>query len=363
MNKEVISNKQGIFIISLFIMGSSMILTTAGEAKKDIWVALIISILSALPIVLIHARLQALFPKKDLYDILEFILGKFIGKGICILFTWFSFFLSGLVLRVFGDFIYIVALPETPEIIPMILTGILSIWIVREGIEVIGKWSELFFVIIIILLIVVFFLLIEKIDINNLHPLFNEDLNLVIEASFHSFIFPFTQTIIFTTVFSTFEKKDYYKVYTLGLLIGWIILFIFSVNDILVLGVDVSENMYFPSYASVRLLEIGSISAGFEIIIAVTFLIAGFIKVSICLLSTCNGTAKIFGFNNYRFLVTPIGLLIISLSYFIHDNIMEKSKFALDIYPFYALPFQVILPIIILIIAEIKKKQLADDLK
>lgn len=363
MNKEVISNKQGISIISLFIMGSSMILTTAGEAKKDIWIALILSILSSLPIVLVHARLQSLFPKKDLYDILEFVLGKFIGKGISILFIGFSFFLCGLVLRVFGDFIYVVALADTPKVISMIFTGALSIWIVKEGIEVIGRWGEFFFIVIIVLLMIIFLLLIDNMNINNLCPLFNEDLNIVIKASFHAFVFPFTQTIIFTTVFSTFNKKDSYKVYTLGILIGWAVLFIFSVNDILVLGVDISGNMYFPSYASARLLKIGTLPADFEIIIAVAFLIGGFIKVSMCLLSTCNGIAKTFGFNDYRFLVTPIGLLVINLSYFIHGNVMEKSKFALEVYPFYALPFQVILPMIILILAEIKKKQLADDLK
>lgn len=213
------------------------------------------------------------------------------------------------------------------------------------------------------MIVIVFLLLIDKININNLRPLFNEDLNIVMEASFHAFIFPFTQTIVFTTIFSSFDKKASYKVYTLGILIGWVVLFVLSVNDILVLGVAVSKNMYFPSYASVRLLEIGDISAGFEIVIAGAFLIAGFIKVSMCLLSTCNGIAKILCFNDYKFLVTPIGLLIINLSYFIHDSIMEKSKFALDIYPLYALPFQVILPILILIAAEIKKKQLVDNLK
>jgi len=91
---------------------------------------------------------------------------------------------------------------------------------------------------------------------------------------------------------------------------------------------------------------------------ASSFILAGLIKVCICLLSTCNGFSKLFDLHDYRFIVTPIGLLVINLSYFIHDSIMDKTEFASDIYPYYAFPFHVILPIIIWIAAEIKKKQL-----
>ncbi|MBF8983402.1 endospore germination permease [Lutibacter sp. B2] len=304
MNKEVISDKQGISIISLFIIGSSIVLTVAGKAKKDVWIAIIFSILTALPIVWVHARLLVLFPGRDLYDVLELVFGKFIGRGISLLFIGFSFFLGGLVLRVFGDFISTVSSVAIPGIVPMLFMGALCIWAVKEGIETIGRWAEFFLIGTIVLILIVNLLLINKMNINNLRPILYEGIKPVVDGAFHAFIFPFTQTIVFTTFFSSLKNKSVYKVYIVGLLIG------------------------------------------------------GFIKVCMCLLSTCNGIAKIFGFNDYRFIVTPIGLLIINLSYFIHDNVMEKAAFASDIYPSYAFPFQVILPISILIVAEIKKKQL-----
>ena len=50
---------------------------------------------------------------------------------------------------------------------------------------------------------------------------------------------------------------------------------------------------------------------------------------------------------------------MIYFSYIIYYNSMEMSYWAFKVYPYYALPFQVILPIIIWILAEIKvKKQL-----
>ena len=58
MNKEVISDRQGIAIISLFIIGSSSIFSQGLEAKQDIWLAFIIGIAMTLPMILIYARLH-----------------------------------------------------------------------------------------------------------------------------------------------------------------------------------------------------------------------------------------------------------------------------------------------------------------
>ncbi|WP_432404757.1 GerAB/ArcD/ProY family transporter [Wukongibacter sp. M2B1] len=358
MSKEALSDKQGIAIISLFIIGSSIILTTAGEAKKDIWIAIILSIIAAIPVLLVHSRLLVLFPGKDLYDILEIIFGKVVGKGISILFIWFSFFLGGLVLKVFGDFILMVSMPETPEIVSMFMIGVLCIWAVKEGIGTIGRWAEFFIIGTIALILLVSLMLIHRMNINNLRPMLSINIKPTIEGAFHAFIFPFTQTIVFTTFFSSSKIKSLYKVYIFGVLIGGIVLYISATTDILVLGVNIIGGMHFPSFGTARLLEFAEIWEGVEILITTSFIVGGFIKVSICLLSTCNGVAKIFEFEEYKSIVTPIGFLVVNLSYFIHDSVMEKSEFALNIYPIYAFPFQVILPLIILIIAEIKKKHL-----
>lgn len=361
MNKVVISDKQGISIISLFIIGSSIVLTVAGKAKKDVWIAIVLSILTALPIVLVHARLLVIFPGRDLYDVLEIVLGKLLGRGISLLFIGFSFFLGGLVLRVFGDFISTVSFPETPGIVPMVFIGVLCIWAVKEGIEIIGRWGGVFLLGIIFLILIVSLLLIPKMNMDNLRPILYEGVKPVVDGAFHAFIFPFTQTIVFTTLFSSLKNKSVYKVYIVGLLIGGGVLYISSITNILVLGSNTVENVYFPTYATASRLSGGDVVERLEVVIAVTLLVGGFIKVCMCLLSTCNGIAKIFGCNDYRFIVTPIGLLIINLSYFIHDNVMEKAEFASDIYPSYAFPFQVIIPIIILIVAEIKKKHLTKN--
>ncbi|SKC42622.1 GerAB/ArcD/ProY family transporter [Maledivibacter halophilus] len=358
MNKEGISDKQGIAIISLFIIGSSIILATAGEAKKDLWIAIILSIIAAIPMILIYSRLLLIFPGHDLYGVLQIVFGEFIGKGISVLFIGFSFILGGLVLRVFGDFVNVASLTETPIIIPMLMIGTLCIWSVKEGIETIGRWGKFFLIGTAILIFIVSLLLISKMNINNLRPVLEEGIKPVFKGAFQAFTFPFTQLIVFSTIFTSRKKKSVYKVYIMGLLIGGLVLYVSSITDILVLGSNTASNVYFPTFETARRLSLGRVGERLEIVIAITLLLGGYIKVCICLLSTCNGIAKIFNFNDYRFIVTPIGLLIIDLSYFIHNSVMEKAEFASEIYPYYAIPFQIILPVIIWIAAEIKKKKI-----
>jgi spore germination protein KB len=48
---------------------------------------------------------------------------------------------------------------------------------------------------------------------------------------------------------------------------------------------------------------------------------------------------------------------MVYFSYTVYDNIIEMQYWAFHVYPYYAFPFQVILPIILWILAEIKVRK------
>ena len=72
LNKDILSEKQGIFIFIVFLIATSTNIITGASAKNDLWISIIISFLVVLPIAMIGARLCDLFPGKDLYDIFCF---------------------------------------------------------------------------------------------------------------------------------------------------------------------------------------------------------------------------------------------------------------------------------------------------
>ena len=67
------------------------------------------------------------------------VFGKLVGSIITVIYSIYAFHLGALVLRNFGEFIKIVAMPETPLIFTLFCMGILSIIAARLGIEV---WQE-----------------------------------------------------------------------------------------------------------------------------------------------------------------------------------------------------------------------------
>ncbi|CAH2214294.1 GerAB/ArcD/ProY family transporter [Tepidibacter aestuarii] len=359
MNKEVISDKQGIYFIILSIIGTSTIIVMGLDAKQDVWIANILSIFMAFPVIIIYARLHYIFPQSDLFDILDICFGKFIGKVVSILYIWFAFHIGALIASDFGYFITIVSMRETPRIIPILGIIILGIWGVKEGIEALGRWVEFFTPVIIVSIFAIIVLSIPNMNIDNIRPVLYNGVKPILKGTFYSFAFPFVETVIFTMFFADFEtKKSPYKVYMNGLMIGGIILVVFNLMNILVLDVNIASDLYYPSYVVASRIDIGNLVQRGEIIAAVIFLLGGYIKMSICLLAVCKGISKISGYTDYRFIVTPVALLMGMLSFSIYDSVMDVIKFASTVSPYYKFPFQVVAPIIIWIAAEIKKKKL-----
>lgn len=357
MGNEVITQKQCIAIMITFLIGSSLVLGTGSKANKDSWIAIIIAILISLIVSLIYARLLSLFPQKGLFEILLAVFGKVIGKILMLLFVWFAFHLGALVIRNFTEFIHIVTLPETPQYVLAIFVIVLSIWAVKAGIEVIGRWTAIVLPIVIAAIVTISFLFIPIIEIKNIKPVLCDGIKPVFDTAINVFAFPFAELILFSVIFCNLKSKNSpYKIYLWSLLIGGAIILLVNVRNLLSLGSGNISILYFSSYSSVRLINIGDFLQRIEVSVAVVFMLCGFIKVCICLLVSSKGIARVLNFKNYRQIVAPIGLLMMILSLTMYSNTMEMFEWASHIYKYYAFPFEVILPLFIWISAEIKVK-------
>lgn len=354
MRKEQITNKEGICILMLFILGSTLIVGIGGHAKNDAWIAGIIAIFMTIPIILVYGRILSIFPGKDLYEILETLLGKTFGKIISVVYIWYAFHLGALVIRNFGEFINDMTMPETPMILPTLYLGLVCISAVKSGIETIGRVCAYVIPFFIFVVIIVQLLGISVIHLRYLKPILGNELSLIAKGAFSAFSFPFAEAVLFIGVLSSLKsKKSYYKVYFAGLFFAGIIIVVITIRNIAILDGFVSK-VYFPSHVAVSRIKIGTFIERMEVTVSAVFALGVFTKTSICLLVTCKGIEKIFNLKDYRSIVIQTGLLMVFFSNVIYKSIMEMEYWAFKIYEFYAFPFQVIIPILLLIMAEIK---------
>ncbi|MHA6534489.1 GerAB/ArcD/ProY family transporter [Paenibacillus sp. BAC0078] len=357
MSKENIPAGQAISICILFIIGSSLFMGVSGQSGNSSWIALIFAILLAVPLMLIYARLHKLFPGKDLYDMLITVFGAIFGRVLSCLYIWYALHLGALVLRNFGEFGKSVALTSTPMLVPMLVIGLLCIWVVKAGLEVLGRSAKFLLLFTVTVLVLLELLSIPKFQYHHLLPVLDSGWRLVATDTIGTFTFPFAELVIFLGAFSVLPKKVSAKrVLVSGVLLAGVIVIFVTLRNLLVLGPNILSSLYFPSYVAVSRINIGDFLTRIEGSSAVLFVTALFVKVSLCLYVTCNGVAKVFKLSSYRSVVLQMGLIMVYLSDFIYENIMQMEYFAYHIYKIYALPFQLVIPVLLWITAEIQAR-------
>jgi spore germination protein KB len=357
MKKEIISDMQGINLAVLFLFGSALVMGTGGDAKSDVWIAIILALFVSAPILMIYARILSRYPGMDLYDILEVVFGKYLGRAFSLPFIWFSFHLGAIVLRNFGEFMNTVGLPETPKMVPIIMFALVCALGVKSGIETLAKCSSHFIVGVFLLLFLLTLFTIPNLKTENLLPIMYNGFKPVLKGAFSAFSFPFGELVIFMMVFDSLKTPgSSYKIYLRSLAIGGLVVLLIATRNIMLLGADTIGSVYFPSYTAISRVNIGNFLQRLEISVSIVFTLSGFIKISICLLAATKGITKLFGFKDYRLLVTPVVLLMVNLADILYGSIMEMFEWAQDIWPYYAFIFQVILPLIIFIAVEVKAR-------
>ncbi len=355
MNREIISSRQGIVLMMLFLFGSTFVVGAGGEAKKDMWLAILLAMIAVMPMGLIYASLISRFPGKDLYDILILTFGKAIGKIIILLYTCYALHLGGLVLYNFNEFISNVGLGGTPRIVPSGIIILLCAWIIKQGIEGLGRWGEIFLPILLFIIFMALILSIPNLKAGNILPVLEDGIMPVIKGTVATFSFPMAETVLFTLVLSSLKSaKDAYRTYILAIIFAGSVILLSAVRNTMVLGTYLLSLNYYPTFVAVARINIGNFLQRLESAVAINFLITGFVKISICLLAASKGISKIFNFEDYRFIVIPTALIILNFSFIVTEDPMGLRKWNQQVYPYYAGIFQVILPIIIFICSKLR---------
>lgn len=356
MRKEQISESQVYILIMTFMIGTTTAISPFIGSGQNTWISLLIALAVTTPIVIIYGSIANRHPNKDIFQIFEHVFGKIVGKIIGAFYTFYFFHLGAICIRNMSEFIHIASFPETPQYFTVLFIGMLAIYILKAGLEVMVRVNKFIFPFLIFVIGLTIIFVFPRAHITHFLPMLENGWEPVLKTAHLISALPFGETVAFLTFFNAInEKKRASKIYLKGIYFGALILFSVIVRNILVLGPANLATEILPSFEAVSLINIGNFIRGTEIIIAIVITIAGFIKVSVCLLASCVGIARLFGFDDYKWVAAPLALLMMSLSFILYNNAMRMVEWV-DIYKFYVIPFQLIIPIFVLIFGGLKKR-------
>lgn len=354
-NKELISDYQLICLIALFVMGTATMLKSGMDAAQDVWLAFLIALLFASFIVLVFVRLQVLFPGKNLFEICIICFGRFGGTIFVIMLTWYAFHAGALGVIEAVIFIIVTSLDKTPAIVVAILFVSLMVIAVKEGIEVMGRAAGHIIVPVVALIAVMSLALIPEMDPDNFLPVLAGGAIPLFEGAFTAFSFPMGEIILIPMILnSTRTMKRNIKVYLLGLWIGGLSVLTVAVVSVSVLGVETATTLDYPSYVAASRIHIRGVFRGAEILVSILLVLGSFLHLCVFLLGAVKGMAVLTNSKNYRVFVIPVALFMLNYTFSWTERLTEYIEWADTIWHYYAVPMQVLLPLTILLGAEVK---------
>ncbi|MGI6226552.1 MAG: GerAB/ArcD/ProY family transporter [Peptococcales bacterium] len=353
-----ISQGQVIFLVMSFSVGATILRTPASGARHADWLAIILGLIGGILVAYMFTTLNVKFPGKTLVEFNDLIYGPFLGKLISLAYIFYFFVLATLTLRLFGDFLKGLIFTETPVIVLISLMTLICASAVRNGIEVIARCNQILLPFTIILISLSIILGIPQMELNRFLPIFDIPVIEFLKISFYTATFPFGESIAFLMILA-FVNKDLQEVkrarisLIFGLIGGAIILILVAVRNTGMLGVTKAISNY-ASYQAVRLISLGENFTRVEIIVSLNFLAMGFMIVAILYYTTTLGLAQVLKLRTYLPLVLPIGILLTCTTIIQFENIFEYKHFSESIITYFSFPFQILIPILSLIICKIR---------
>ncbi|MFZ7942960.1 GerAB/ArcD/ProY family transporter [Neobacillus sp. 19] len=362
-NNIKISARQFAILVILFSVGTTILVipgSLAGEVKQDAWIAAIIGTGISFLMVALYITLGRMFPTKTLVEIIETLLGKWLGKTVSLTFVFFSFIGAAELLYYAGTFLTTQILPETPVEAIHILFACILIMGIRLGLETLARSAELFFPLFIFLfmLLVVSLLLTPDIwEFKNIQPILKTGIKPMIRAVFLFLSIFSLPLIVFLMIFpiSVNQLKEAKKNLFLAIGMGGVCLIILILLTILVLGPEDSTRQLYPSYLLAKRIKIGDFLQRIEAILAIMWLITIFFKMTIYFYAAIIGFTQTLNIKDYRPFTLPLGMIMVMISLFSHPNVIHSAKFDHDIWPVYSLTYGLMLPLLLLAVHALRK--------
>lgn len=319
MFTEKINSRQLFYL--LFISRTTVAISflpslTSADALQDAWLSALLSFLPGAAIILLIGKLALKFSEKDIVGYSEELLGAIPGKLLLLLYLFlFLIIVASTDLRLYAGVIKTGFLTETPLVVIAGIMMLAVVAVVYAGLEPLGRCADVIFPVFLMLLIAGLLFPLVRADFQNLQPVLARGWSPVIMGSIIPTMITAAQYLHMSIIVpSLVEPQKALRAALWSFFLSIVVLVLYSVLVISVLGAEEGARSSFPVF---RLLRAVSFSRFWERVEAVNIFSWGlgvFITVALGLYFSAWVISRLLGLGNYRPLLFPLAVIIVTLS-------------------------------------------------
>lgn len=333
---------------------------TIFTVKQDSWISIIISCFLGLIPVFLYLYLMKFRPDMNFIELNEYLFGKVIGKIINTIITSLIAFYIMLYFYDLTNFITSQYLHKTPNLFIVFIFLIPIIYLLVQGLTVIGRTSFILFIFGITLLVLTLFGLIDKIDLNNFKPLLESGVENVFSTSL--LIVPYTSLPLILLL--SIPKKNIVDDNKLNkrvigaYFIGFLIVFLAVFFVIAVLGPELALLYQYPEFHVLKRVSIIGFIERVESTLSLRWIFYMFTTVVFGLyfiMQYIKTTFKVKKKNKLNIISAIISIVLLVSSIWMFQSNTQSNTAILKIIPYFLYIFN--LGIILLVVIRTKTKR------
>ena len=361
MNKtRNINLNQLMTLMILFLIGGSALASTGRYSGQDVWIVILVGGAIGALLFTMYLRISKLHDYKEFPTILKSCFGKYLG--ICLTFIYAGFFLF----RTFsiGNFMSTMAQQtlmygaSTRLVITLLLATVIFASI--HGLTSISRSSEIFFIIIIICLLPFLMSVFTNgtFKTANLVPVLAEGFPRIGQDISRIVFFPFGELVVFLMIFPYMKKSENKQILKRGYIaisIAVLLMIAIDLTTVALIGASLTSSFEYSFFNAMQLAGMNGLLERLDPLAVVIMVVSEYFKLVLFFFSTLLAIQALNKKFEFKYILILISFIIFIFAPLVN---FEQLDFLLETMPFKILPiFELVIPVIILIISEIKHRK------
>lgn len=360
LDKGRISSVQLLFLLLIAELATAFLYVpaiTSKAAGPDGWLSLLIpATIYASTVAATCVALSKRFPNQVFSEYLPEVIGQIPGKLLAAIYTGILIHITSVMVIEGAQFIQSNFLTETPVLVlQLVLVGV-AVYGSYLGIEVIARHNELVFPIFILSLSSLIALVAKDIKLQNFLPVLENGVVPVLKGAMVPGVWR-GEVFIMLWLYPYLNRKEeaYQSAFGMVFMATFVVTIVVSVT-VGVFGDLYTSRLVYPVNVLARYISVAGILERLELFIVIIWVAGVIVKLAVFFHTAGIAATSTLGLKNYRVMLLPVALAAMIVGNIFYGNYVQVVDFLSQVWPFYGSTIELLIPVLILLLAVIRKK-------